>query len=453
VILGLVIVPLTIALVVLILRDVPLISAPLTAVTLIAVAVLALTRKYTASLLFFGRTLSLAPLEAQSLAFCAILLAMMVVYASRIAHGSLTYALTLGAMGLFAGATMMGNNAIAGLLLEMGAFAAIMLIPSRQEGAAMTGMRALMLLALGGAVILLSAWAIESRAVNPDAAFLGQLASLALVIGFGLALGVAPFHAWLPPVFRYGSPIATVLLSVVLGIVALLRLNDTMQTAMWPGGQELFANLLLAGGALTCIAGSLMAIAQRAVNRALAYTALADMGIVLIGLGTGAQSSAVAATLHLIYRGLAIAAISMALGMLREYFGGDDLDRLNGAIRNAPVTILGIVIGGLSLGGLPLTAGFTTRLLIYRALAVEHASLAIVIMVCSFGPLWAFMRFLSAAITSAPSPGNRREAYLPSLLIVILIALLVVIGLYPAALNLLPTEWLDALRTGILSQP
>ncbi len=76
----------------------------------------------------------------------------------------------------------------------------------------------------------------------------------------------------------------------MLGIVALLRLNDTMQTAMWPGGQELFANLLLAGGALTCIAGSLMAIAQRAVNRALAYTALADMGIVLIGLGTGAQS-------------------------------------------------------------------------------------------------------------------------------------------------------------------
>jgi formate hydrogenlyase subunit 3/multisubunit Na+/H+ antiporter MnhD subunit len=102
---------------------------------------------------------------------------------------------------------MMGHNGIAGLLLEMGAFAAIMLIPSRQEGAAMTGMRALMLLALGGAVILLSAWAIESRAVNPDAAFLGQLASLALVIGFGLAFGVAPFHAWLPPVFRYGSPL------------------------------------------------------------------------------------------------------------------------------------------------------------------------------------------------------------------------------------------------------
>jgi len=242
------------------------------------------------------------------------------------------------------------------------------------------------------------------------------------------------------------------LLSVVLGIVALLRLNDTLHTAMWPGGQELFTKLLLGGGALTCIAGSLMAVAQRAVNRALAYTALADMGIVLLGLGAGAQTSAAAATLHLAYRGFAIAAVSMALGMLREYFGGDELDRLNGAMRSAPVTIIGIVIGGLSLGGLPLTAGFTTRLLIYRALAIEHAPLTITVIVCSFGPLWAFMRFLAAAITSAPSSGNRREAHMPSLLIAALIAILVVIGLYPAILSLLPAEWLDTLRAGILSQ-
>ena len=128
----------------------------------------------------------------------------------------------------------------------------------------------------------------------------------------------------------------------------------------------------------------------------------------------------------------------MAMGIVR----GDDLEHLRGALRRAPLAVVAVAAGGLSLAGLPLTAGFTTRFVLYRALAADRPGWALAVMACSIGPTWALMRCLIAALVSTPTPGDRREPLLPGLLALLLSLVLVGLGVCPGLLTLLPKEWL-----------
>ncbi len=441
--LWLVALPLGLALVVLLLRGLPLVAAPVSAATLIAMVILFVTQGQMASQMILGRSVSLTTQESAGLAFCCLLLALLMIYSYRLPQGPLAYPLTLLVMGLLVAATMVRNLAIAGIILGLGAIAAVMLIPSRRAGAAMAGMRTLILLVLAIPFLLLAAWAIETRTGAPNEFTLARIGGLALAISFGIGLAVVPFFVWLPPVFRYGNPLAVVMLSVVLNVAVLLRLSTMLQASMWPGGREFFSTLLLADGILTALVGSVLAIPQRSVNRALAYAALADLGLVLVGLGLGTGMSLSAAVLHVAYRGIGIAVVSMSLHVLRQCLDGDDIDHLRTAWRRAPFAVAGMAIGGFSLAGLPLTAGFTTRLLLYRALAAHSTIWAMAIVACSLGPAWAFMRCVLAALSSAPTSGVRREPFVPGLLTLLLAFVLLILGVCPYLLTLLPLRGLS----------
>lgn len=432
--------PLAVALVVLLVREVRLLATALTAAALVAMAILCLAQRQAEAMMILGRSLSLSPQEGAGLAFCALLLAALTLYAQSIAPGPLAYPLTLGAMALFAAATMIRNLAISALLLEMGAIVAVMLIPAKRAGTAMTGMRALVLLALAGPLLLLAAWAIESRAVDPANALLVRIGGLSLIVALGIGLAVVPFHAWLPPVFRDGSPLAIVLLSVVLNITLVLLLRSVMQTSLWSGGVEFFAALLLFGGMATVWVGGLMALGATSLSRALAFAALADLGLVLIGLGLNTPQSLDAATWQIVYRGLGIATVSMSLGIVQHCLGGDQFWRLRGAMRRTPLAVLGLILGGFSLAGLPLTAGFTGHFLLYQALAGYRPDWAILVMAGGIGPAWAFVRCAIGTLVPVPTSAGQREPLWAGLVVAFFGLALFALGIYPRLLALIPWE-------------
>jgi multicomponent K+:H+ antiporter subunit A len=432
--------PLAGALVVLVVREVRLLATILTTATLVTMAILCLAQRQAEAMMLLGRSLSLSPQEAVGLAFCAVLLAALTLYSQSIAPGPLAYPLTLGAMALFAAATMIRNLAISGLLLEMGAMVAVMLIPAKRPGTAMTGMRALVLLALAGPLLLLAAWAMESRAVDPANALLVRIGGLSLIVALGIGLAVVPFHVWLPPIFRDGSPLAVVVLSVVLNVTLVLLLRSVTQTSLWSGGVEFFSTLLLFGGMATVLVGGGMALGATSLSRALAFAALADLGLVLIGLGLNTPSSLDAATFQVVYRGLGIATVSMSLGIIQHCLGGDEFWRLRGAMRRTPLAILGLVLGGFSLAGLPLTAGFTSHLLLYQALASQRPDWAMLVMAGSVGPAWAFVRCAIGALVPVPTSAGQREPLLAGLVVVFFSLLLFALGAYPRLLALIPWE-------------
>jgi len=444
-IMWLVALPLAMAIVVLILRQIRVLAAPLTAATLVAMAILAISWGGGRPLVLMGRSIGLAPGEAAGLALCCVLLAVLVLYGYRMPQGAAAYPLTLAAMGLLAAATLVRNTTIAGALLEIGIIIAVLLVPSQRPGAAMTGMRVLTLMALSAPMLLLASWAGEHLTGNPGDMLVARIGGLAVALGFGLSLGVVPFHIWLPPVFRHASPLAIAMLSVVANLAMLLYLGSMLQVTMWPGQQAFYAAILLAGGVVTAVTGGIMAFPQRSVHRALAYAALADMGIVLVGLGIGTAVSVRAATLHVALRAVGIVAVAMAAGILQHSLDGDDLEHLRGGLRRAPRSLVAMAIGGASLAGLPLTAGFATRFVLYRALALQNVPWAALTVVASVGPAWAFVRCLLAAIVSAPTSGERREPIMPALLSLALSLSLLFLGIFPHLLNVLPGEWLALL--------
>jgi len=440
-ILALAALPVAVALVVLLLHDLHTIAALLSAATLVVVGIAAVILGQGRTVVVLGRSVGLPTQATLGLTFCSILLALMVLHTYGVSGDSRFFPLALAAMGFFAGAMMVDNLTIAVLLLGAAVVLAVILVPSLRAGSAMAGSRALVLLILPAPLLLLTSWASEVGPGDWDSAELARISGIALAVSGGLLLGIVPFHVWLPPIFQYASPLASVMASVVLGITVLVRFSATIRGPAWPGSPDFFPTLLLGSGVATAIIASLIALPQRTASRALAYAALADLGMVLVGLGIGTPATTSAATLHIAYRGIGIAAASMAIDIL----GSDNPEGLHGGLRRAPLAVIAMTVGGLSVAGLPLTAGFTTRLVLYRALATNHPRWALAAMACSIGPAWALTRCLVATLISRPTPGGSREPLLSGLLALLLSLVLLALGVCPRLLTLLPKEWLAIL--------
>lgn len=450
-ILALFALPLAVAVLLLPLRRYRYICALLAAGALVVLVAALTARTETSAWLLFGRAFNLPPFESMVLAACFGLLALALLYSNWVPQGEQVYATTLGIAALFVAATALRNIALATLLLEAGIIASAMLVPSERPGAALGGMRVLVLLALACPLLLVGAWALESYAGEPERVQLLQTAVVSLAIGYGIALGVVPFHTWVPAMYQHGRVLAVVMLHVVVPAMLLLHMGNLSQAAAWPGEQSFTLGLMLAAGVVTAIAGNLMALTQRTVGRALGYAALADLGIVLLGLGLGTSESARAALIHMGYRGVAVITAAMGVGVLQRVLGGDSLDDLRGAFRRAPLAMLGVMVGGLALAGMPLTAGFTSRLTIYGLLAAERPQLGLLLVASSFGPAWAVARYALAAWVSTPSVESR-ERLAPGLLIALLSLALLAVGIWPDLVQTLAGPWLQTMLGHVLWQ-
>lgn len=445
--LALITLPFGVAVIVFLLRGLPLVATLLSVAIFLIEILLCFVARHVGPLVVWGRSLELSTFEAVGLAFCAAVSAVMILDAHRFSRGSWDDSLALLTFGFFAAATVVRSMAIGGLLLEMGVVTAAMLLLSGRAGAAMTSVRSLSVLTFASMLFLLASWILEGRAIAPDTQPSMIWSVMTMALSLGITLALVPFHVWQPPVFECGRPLAIVTLSVVLSIVVLLRFNAVLQLPIGSEERELLLALLLSGGILTVVVGSIVAFLQRTVCRALAYAALADMGIVMTGLGIGTRAGLTMAAFHFVCRGLAIVVVSISLGILRECLGGDDILHLTGAARRAPLAVVSMAIGGFSLAGLPLTAGFTSRLLLYDALARQYAGWMLLVALCGFGPAWAFVRHLAVALVSTPVPGRQQEPLLPALGALALGLLLLALGAYPAWQGLLPSEWLRPLTS------
>lgn len=437
--------PLGIAVIVFVLQRLRAVSTLLTAVGLAAMGYLVIHYRDGLSLLVLGRSFDLSSLEAVSLAFCIGLALVMVVYGYQVAESDLAHPLILLTMAVFAISAMARNLAIGGLLLQIAAIFAVMLIPSERPRSAMAGMRALVLLVIAGCFLLLGSWALEGQTAEATGGQLANLGGIILAIGFGMLLAAMPFHIWQPPVAKHSTPLAIVVCMVVLNIFVMLRINNLLFATPWPGGKEYFTGLLLLGGLATAVLAGLLAIPQRSVHRTLAFSAVAEAGLALAGLALGTELGIRAALLHMFCRGLGVTVMAMSLGVFRQVLGGDDSEHLRGALRRTPLAVAGLVIAGLSLAGLPPTAGFATRFMLYRVLGQSNPLWALSVLAATVGPTVAFIRLIVSALTpvvstDASAGENKRwaEPLLAGLLIVALSILLLAFGVRPE-LVMLPT--------------
>ncbi|MFT5604955.1 MAG: multicomponent Na+:H+ antiporter subunit D [Paracoccaceae bacterium] len=253
-----------------------------------------------------------------------------------------------------------------------------------------------------------------------------------ILVGIGLKLAIFPLHGWLPNAYTYAPSIATALLAATATKVSLYLLIR-FYFDVFGGVATLLPvdAVLLVVGITAALVASLVAIQQSNVKRLFAFSSIAQIGYMAVGIGLGSAAGLQASLLHLFNHALMKAALFIALAAVVYRQGGCQLEHFRGLGRSMPWTMAGLLIAALSLVGVPLTAGFISKwYLVLASLESGYWPIAVLVLVASFLALFYVWKIVEVAYfepTSDNPHAELREA--PGTLLVPL-WILVVANLY-----------------------
>lgn len=190
--------------------------------------------------------------------------------------------------------------------------------------------------------------------------------AIMVLIGIIFKLGAAPMHIWTPDVYQ-ATPTSTVaLFSVVPKLAGIgLLINWLQQTGLWQNTLIQYTLALVAMGSI--IIGVLSAIWQQNVKRLMAYSAIANAGFLLLGIIPGTELGISAVVFYaMIYFFMNYLTFYLLAGW--EAHGWVELQSFSGRAKNSYYAAALVVIAMISLTGLPPTAGFTGKLLLFSSL-------------------------------------------------------------------------------------
>ncbi len=214
-----------------------------------------------------------------------------------------------------------------------------------------------------------------------------QAAFAFIVVGMGLKAAIYPLHLWLPGSYTYAPSVVTVFLAATATKAAIYVLIRFMFSVFQPDfvfELHTLTWIIMPLAILAMFAASLIAVFQTDLKRLLAYSSVAQVGYMILGIGLATKTGLSAAIIHLFNHGITKAVLFMVVGAFVMRKGGSFIKNLDGLGKQMPVTCAAFVIGGLSLIGVPGTAGFVSKwVLIDAALQKDLWWLAILIVLSS----------------------------------------------------------------------
>jgi multicomponent Na+:H+ antiporter subunit D len=214
------------------------------------------------------------------------------------------------------------------------------------------------------------------------------VAGLAFItIGIGLKLAIFPLHLWLPNAYAYAPTVATAFIASTATKVAvylLLRFLFSVFGVDFTFGQTPAAELLLVLAVLAMLVASMSAIYQVNIKRMLAYSSVAQVGYMILGIALVSEAGLTGGISHLFNHAIIKACLFLAVGCVFYSTGVTRIENLAGIGRAMPLTMAAFVVAGLGLIGVPGTAGFVSKwFLIQGAAEAGHWWLVAVIVVSS----------------------------------------------------------------------
>lgn len=205
----------------------------------------------------------------------------------------------------------------------------------------------------------------------------GAKATPGLIIGFllifaalGFKIGAVPFHSWIPDTYHGAPTPVTAFLSIApkgAAFAILLRMFYVALASLKPQ----WVMVLVAVSILSMTYANIVAIAQRNIKRLLAYSGIAQIGNVLIGLAAGTKMGEDAILFYLLtylFANLGAFAVVIAVSRL---LGSDEIDDYSGLNRRSPLLAFAMLVFLLSLAGVPPLAGFIGKIYIFVAAIKE----------------------------------------------------------------------------------
>jgi NADH-quinone oxidoreductase subunit N len=261
------------------------------------------------------------------------------------------------------------------------------------------------------------------------------LGMLLVLAGFGFKIAAFPFHMWVPDTYEAASTPFVAWLSVApkaAGFVAIFR----VYLEGVGDGAALWVPIVAGLAAITMAGGNLMALPQQNTKRLLAYSGIAHIGYMLVGLAAVSASGTAMVLFYLVAYVFGNMGAFLVVEAVAQAEGSVHLDALRGLAQRSPLLALVMLLSLLSLGGIPFVAGFWAKLYIFWA-AVQAGLYWLVLVgaVLTVVALFYYLMVAKRMYIEAPElPG--RIAVSPPLALAIFICALGVVGfgVYPKPL-------------------
>lgn len=268
--------------------------------------------------------------------------------------------------------------------------------------------------------------------------------ALLVVIGLGFKIAAAPFQFWVPDVYQGAPTPITAFLSVgskSVGFIVLLRVVQTFQSLPAVGDKLITAIILLA--AATLLYGNLAALPQTNLKRLLAYSSVGHAGYLLIAVaGIGARDSGQAVVVYLAAYLLMTLLSFLILINVSAHADGDDISHFNGLGKRSPFLAFGLLVAMMSLAGVPLTAGFLGKFLVFKVAFETGQFFLIALGILTVGCGFYFYLKVVRAMYWQPAQGSVAAIPVSRLSVVAIWAMVILIfllGIFPQfALGLMP---------------
>ena len=185
-----------------------------------------------------------------------------------------------------------------------------------------------------------------------------------VVMGLAIKMALFPLHAWLPNAYTYAPNAVTAFLSgtaTKAAVYVFIRLVLVIFPDDYFSGLTSTHAVVLAVGIIGAVVTSAVAIFQDNLKRLFAWSSIGQVGYIAVGIGLASSAGIAASFLHLFNHALMKTAIFMAIGGLFVVTGSTTTAALKNAGRRMPWTMAAILIGGLSLIGVPFTTGFISK--------------------------------------------------------------------------------------------
>jgi multicomponent Na+:H+ antiporter subunit D len=185
-----------------------------------------------------------------------------------------------------------------------------------------------------------------------------------LIVGVCMKLALFPLHLWLPNAYAFAPSIVTTFLAATatkVAVYVMIRFIFDVFGFEFSFTHFPLQEVLLTLGIAGIFVASVVAIYQDNLKRMLAYSSVAQVGYIILGISFASQTGIMATLLHMLNHGLMKGALFLALAAVVYRMGVAQLSQMHGIASRMPFTMAAFLIGGLSLIGVPLTVGFISK--------------------------------------------------------------------------------------------
>jgi NADH-quinone oxidoreductase subunit N len=266
-----------------------------------------------------------------------------------------------------------------------------------------------------------------------------------LLVGFAFKVAAVPFHMWTPDVYQGAPTPVTAFMAAGTKVAAFAALLRVLTTALGPVSWDLRPGLW-AIAALTMVLGSTLAIAQGDVKRMLAYSSIAHAGFVLVGVVAISQEGVSGSMFYLVaYAGMILGGFGVAAAVSARGEENTSLASYAGLARRSPWLAALLALFLLSLAGIPPTAGFIAKVVVFQA-AVQagQSALVVIAVLASVVAAFFYLRVIVLMYMREPEEDGAVSAGAgPGVALAVTAALTLALGVFPSLL-------LDVLRSAAI---